>query len=378
MLFIAKGIAMCCALGVQLLLAKLGGAEGFGSWSLFLNLILIFSTLSDWGVNLNGARWVLEANGETWAYTAYYWRKRISILSALLLTVVIFVFYKNQWHYLVCSIPMVISYGYMSDWYYRGKQNPDKAALRQIIHSVGQLLGVAIVYFLTHNLWYAFITYSIIASLTYIVTYPATQNGFNTQNLIPHWLVQQSSILIGWVCYFITFNLPILLLSYVGKANEVGQYSSHYLLYTSFATLSVITMDIFIAKPQYQKQYKTWLFIFTLLAVVGIACSKWYYPILFSGKGFAWQSQQTLYMMLLCVIHAIRLYQINNLLHHKKGYAFGLWNVISLFIHLIVIAVGIYIIQQYDYLNAVVYLIIAEILFLTIYQWGKGLTNKYD
>ena len=75
MLFIAKGIAMCCALGVQLLLAKLGGAEGFGSWSLFLNLILIFSTLSDWGVNLNGARWVLEANGETWAYTAYYWRK---------------------------------------------------------------------------------------------------------------------------------------------------------------------------------------------------------------------------------------------------------------------------------------------------------------
>lgn len=360
---------MLSGLGVQLLVARLAGVEGFGTWSLFMNLFLIFSTLSDWGTSLNGPRMMQLSGAETWISNARFWRMRLSWFSALGMLLVIFVFYSSQASILLWGLPMVIFYGFMSDWYDRGIQRPDRVAYRQITQGIAQLAGVAIVVWFNGSLSMALAIYAGIASLTFLIWHrQKLPEDIQPKNL--RWLSTQFPVLLGWSAYFLTYNLPVLILGFFSGAAITGFYSSHYFLYTSLATLSVITMDVFMAKPN-SKEYGKWLVLFTVLGMLGIAASKWYYPILFDAKGFAWDASLTLFMVILCALHAWRLFSINGLLNQASTKSFGRWNMLSLGLHLALIGALVLLGKSYTPYSASVMLLVAEGCTLVVFKLIK-------
>ena len=361
---------MLSGLGVQLLVARLAGVAGFGTWSLFMNLFLIFSTFSDWGTSLNGPRLMQLSGGEVWISNARFWRMRLSYIAALGMLLVIFVFYSTQAAILLWGLPMVMFYGFMSDWYDRGMQRPDRVAYRQIIQGLAQLSGVGIVVWFKGGLSMALAIYACVAALTFFVWHhhqvPEDKHPKDFR-----WLGTQLPVLVGWSAYFLTYNLPVLLLGYFSGSAMTGFYSSHYFLYTSLATLSVITMDVFMAKPK-NKDYAKWLMFFTFLAMLGIAASKWYYPVLFDSKGFSWDASLTFYMVILCALHAWRLFSINSLLNVGTTKAFGSWNVSSLFLHVVIISSATLLGRSYNPHTAAILLILAEGVTLLLFELKKN------
>ena len=360
---------MLSGLGVQLLIARLVGIEGFGTWSLFMNLFLIFSTFSDWGTNLNGPKMMQLSGSEAWISNARFWRMRLSWVATVGMLLVIFLFYSSQAAVLLWGLPLVLCYGFMSDWYDRGRQRPDRVAYRQIIQGLAQLSGVGIIVWLKGSLSMALAIYATIAALTFIIWHhrlvPEDKHPVNVK-----WLLIQLPVLVGWSAYFITYNLPVLLLGFFSGAAITGFYSSHYFLYTSLATLSVITMDVFMAKSN-NKDYGKWLFFFTFVAVLGIAASKWYYPVLFDTKGFLWDAPLTFCMIILCALHAWRLYRINSLLNLGTTRAFGSWNICSLSMHLIIISSAVVMGKSYNPHAAAILLLLAEGSTLLIFELTK-------
>jgi hypothetical protein len=129
-------------------------------------------------------------------------------------------------------------------------------------------------------------------------------------------------------------------------------------------------MDVFMAKPN-SKDYGKWLGLFTMLAMLGIAASKWYYPVLFHAKGFAWDASLTFFMVMLCALHAWRLFSINGLLNQASANAFGRWNIISLVLHLALIGAFVVLGKSYTPYAASVLLLVAEACTLVFFQWIK-------
>jgi hypothetical protein len=129
-------------------------------------------------------------------------------------------------------------------------------------------------------------------------------------------------------------------------------------------------MDVFMAKPN-SKEYGKWLGLFTILAMLGIAASKWYYPILFDAKGFAWDASLTFFMVMLCALHAWRLFSINGLLNQASTKSFGRWNMWSLGLHLALIGAVVLLGKSYTPYSASVLLLVAEACTLVVFQLIK-------
>ncbi len=112
-------------------------------------------------------------------------------------------------------------------------------------------------------------------------------------------------------------------------------------------------------------------FFFTLVAVVGIAASKWYYPVLFDAKGFVWDGRLTFYMVILCALHAWRLFRINSLLNHGTTRSFGTWNILSLSLHIVIIISTAVMGKLYDPHAAAILLLLAEGCTLLLFELTK-------
>lgn len=362
---------MMSGLGVQLLVARLAGVDGFGVWSLFMNLFLVFSTLSDWGTSLNGPRVMQMAGGVEWAAGAMYWRKKLSVIASLFMFFVVLVFYSREAGSLLLGLPMVLFYGMLSDWYDRGRQMPHRVAVRQIVQSMGQLLSVGTVVYFGGSLAVAIGAYAAVAASTYLIWHPRKKLGLHQAPPDKSWLFLQLPVLLGWVAYFLNYNLPVLLLGYFGGPTETGFYASHYFLYTSLATLTVITMEIFMAKPS-SKEYGKWLVFFTVVAMLGIALSKFYYPYLFTQKGFGWNPSLTLMMVLLCAIHSWRLYSNNFLLSKPVNWPFAQWNLLPVLVQVLIVCIGAISGGQYTPENAALYLLMSEGVVLLFFQLVKA------
>jgi len=173
------------------------------------------------------------------------------------------------------------------------------------------------------------------------------------------WLSSQLPVISGFGTYHFTYNLPIFLLGYFGAKQELGIYASHYILYTSLATFGVITMDIYLAKND-KKGYQTWLTLVTLLGVVGILASKWYYPYLFTQKGYVWDQRLTLIMAGLCIFHVIRIYFFTAFLYNAQLVKYGYWSGLGLLLHICFVGVYLMTMQTYNLISAGCILLIAE------------------
>jgi O-antigen/teichoic acid export membrane protein len=374
MLYVAKGITMSTSLLIQLMIARTNGAENFGIWSLFLNLSLIFGTMGDWGVGLNGPAMIQQNNGKSWAAAADYWRKRLSFFSGILLVISMMIFYPELAPQMILGSVIVFSQGFLQDWYDRGMQKPERAAYRQIAQGLLQVSAVALVILLGGSFRMALGAYACMAALTYLLFYRKMEGLPKSKEDSKGWLLQQFPVLAGWALYYITYNLPALLIGFLFKPEKLGLYASHYFIYATVGTFSVITMDIFMAKPN-DANRKFWLSLSSFVGIFMILISFLYYPILFGSKGFEWDLMLNIEMVVLCGILGLRLYYLNGLLLEAKTREFGFWNGISFVLHVLLIIAAFSVLGRYDLWTAACGLIVSELLTLLLFSINRTIAN---
>jgi O-antigen/teichoic acid export membrane protein len=373
-LYIAKAVAAGTGVGVHFIFAAIGGVSGYGVLSLFLNLNLLLNYVADFGFTLNGPR--LVANGtqnETALRQIQAFRIRLGLLSALLYLLVIGIGYPNQQHLLLFGLPMIAFYGFQSDWLNRGLGRPDKAAYRQMMQSVGQLLLVALAMYLGWEMKWAVLAYTSLAAVTYLLSNPYKWQFFLPLPA-PSVVKGQLLVLAGMLTYFATYNMIIPLLTRWQNETVAGFYASHYFLGTSLGTLSVITMEVFMAKAKSSlASYALWLSIFTVIALVGIGLSPFYFDFLYGGKGFYWDGRLTLLVMGMVVVHAFRLYWVNSCLFLQQYRPFLNFNVLALGVHVALLGAWLAMEQEYGPHAALSILLVAESLALLMYKlYPKG------
>lgn len=350
---------MLTGLLIQLIVSNQAGVEGYGIWSLFMNLVLVFTTLADWGVAVNGARLMQLSTGKIWLAHAQFWRIRLSIFFALLFIITVFSFYQGASQILIWGFPMILFSGFLLDWYERGRHRPEKAATRQIAQSILQLLAIVVLFKLKSSLSWIIGSYALIAVSTYFAMYTFSEKTEFKSSSAWSWLSSQLPIIAGFGAYHITYNLPLFLLGYVGTQQELGIYASHYILYTSLATFGVITMDIFLAKLD-RKGYLFWLILVTLAGVIMILASGWYYPYLFAQKGYKWDQTLALIMAGLCIFHVMRIYFFSEFLYAAQQQKYGYWNALGLLLHICFFGFYMLSAHSYDLISAGFLLLSAE------------------
>jgi hypothetical protein len=367
---VARAVAAFSGIGVHFVFARIGGLSGYGVLSLFLNLNLLFNYLTDFGFTLNGPRLVAaNAMQEQLWHRAQAFRQRTGLLSAVLFVALVLIGYPDQSKWLLYGLPMIALYGFQADWLHRGEGRPDRAAYRQMSQSLGQLLLVLLALFAGWTLEWAMLLYASVAALTFVVSYPRFKFWKEKWPAMAL-LLGQLMVMGGMVAYFLTYNLIIPLLSRWQGEEMAGFYASHYFLGTSLGTLSVITMEVFMAKTGVgSRAYGRWMLLFTSLALFGLALSPLYFDLLYGGKGFYLDGWLTLLIAAIVAVHALRLYWINSSLFELNYRVFFRFNMAALVLHLVFLAAWVSLGRIYDPYSASVLLLLAESLALVVFKW---------
>jgi hypothetical protein len=92
---------------------------------------------------------------------------------------------------------------------------------------------------------------------------------------------------------------------------------------------------------------------------------------LFDAKGFVWDGPLTFCMVILCALHAWRLFRINTLLNHGTTRSFGAWNIFSLTLHIVIIMLAAVMGKIYDPHAAAILLLLAEGCTLLLFELTK-------
>ena len=367
----ARAVAAFSGIGVHFIFARIGGLSGYGVLSLFLNLNLLFNYLTDFGFTLNGPRLVAAGihGANTWAQVQSF-RIRLGLLSGLFFVVLVMLAYPEQQKWLLYGLPMIVMYGFQADWLHRGQGRPDKAAFRQMAQSGGQLLLVSLALYMSWGLQWALLLYAAVAALTFWISYPSMET-FKVKWPARSLLQTQTMIMLGMLAYFLTYNMLIPLLSKWQGEAVAGFYASHYFLGTSLGTLSVITMEVFMAKTGAEtRSYGRWMLLFTALALFGILLSPLYFGWLYGGKGFYWDGTLTALIAAILAVHALRLYWINSSLFEMNYRIFLRFNVASLALHLFLLGGWLALGKAYEPYAASALLLVAEVLALAVYKLG--------
>jgi O-antigen/teichoic acid export membrane protein len=369
-LYAAKGVMMVAGVGTHFFFARLGGVEGYALLSLFLSLVLIFNNLADFGISLNGPRILADQAWPAFGPLAQWLRKRLAVLSSALYVGLIWWLYPNQAAALMWGLPMLLLFGFQADWKLRGSGKPQLAAYRQMAQSILQMGVLLVAYWFSSSAVTALGLYAAAAALTYVFSewkWGQAPSPPAALKSVGGLLQLQLSVFTGFILQNLQYILAIPLLMWLTNAKEGGTYGSHFFLFTSLATLSVITMEVFMGKPQQERgRYGRWLVLFTALAMLGLLASKWYFPLLYGGKGFAWQSDLTTALVFLVWIHAARLYWVNRLLFIGRNQLFGRLNGLALVLQLACWALAKLLGMELNALRAVQFLMLAEVLMLAV------------
>lgn len=337
-LYAARGLAMASGLLSQLVFARIGGQDGYGVFSTLLSIVLVFNTVSDFGINLNGPRKIL-AGDNIWVQQAQFTRMLLGGIGALVMAVVLWVYYQPYFYELSWGIPLVFFNGLQIDWIFRGNNKHMISAFRQMTQSV---LALSLL-FLTYKMHWDIATgiglYAFSGLLSYALYYSFAENWKTIKGNVKssfQLLKVQWVVFSGSLAHQLTYSIPTLVLLPLAGSAATGHFASHYLLFTSLAGFSVITMDIFMSRPGFPvRNYMKWMFVFSLPALLGLAVSGWYYPLLFAEKGFLWDANLSAALILLVLIHAGRLIWLNGLLMNSKQLLYQRFSMLGLSIHII-------------------------------------------
>lgn len=338
-LYIARFILASSGLAVHFFFARIGGVSGYGTLSLYLSMMLIFNNLTDFGISLNGPRSLALNDQPEWAQSAVDTRRLFGLLSTVLYLLVAWFFYHDQFLLLLAGLPMIAGFSLQADWIYRGKGRPDRAAFRQMIQSLGQLLVVALVWYLQLGMTWALGVYAGMGLFSYL--YGNLRWGgsglvkYASSLSVRKFLHIQWPVFAGFMAQNLSYIMAVPLLTHFSGTAVSGSYASHFFLFTSLGTLSVITMEVFMARPDKSiRNYGFWMFAFTLVASMIMLGAGWYYPILYGNKGFVLDWSLLWLNFILLWVHAGRLFWINRLLFQKEIRRYGMVNLLSLLLHL--------------------------------------------
>jgi|GEM_PF-2008628 len=339
-LYAARFFQAAAGVAVHFFFARIGGVSGYGTLSLFFSLSLIFNNLSDFGVSLNGPRLVAQGSHHSWLTAAVRWRNRLAWASGLMYLLIAWIVYPGQFVVLLAGLPMIAGFSRQHDWISRGLGRPDRAALRQIIQSSGQLGGVALVWWFNGGIFSALLVYTLSALLTYLVANYRWQlipkrSTADEMLTFASFSAIQWPVFAGFMAQHTSYMMTIPILTFLAGSAVSGIYASHFFLFTSLGTLSVITMEVFMARPASTRmQYALWMTLFTLAATVLMLAAHWYFPLLFGTKGFQLENSLLWLNAALLWVHAGRLFWLNSLLFAHRLKTFGMAGISGLLLHI--------------------------------------------
>jgi O-antigen/teichoic acid export membrane protein len=369
---------------VHFFFARIGGVDGYGTLSLFLSLSLIFNNFTDFGVSLNGPRLVAQGSYDMWVEAAVKWRNRLAWTSALVYLIISWLIYPGQLTVLLAGLPMIASFSRQHDWISRGKGRPDRAALRQMLQSSAQLSGVGLVWLSGGGILAALLVYSASAVVTYLIANHRwrlipRQTGAHSTLSFSAFASVQWPVFAGFMAQHTSYMMAIPILTFLSGSTSSGIYASHFFLFTSLGTLSVITMEVFMAKPgSTNLQYAGWMALFTLLATLLMLAAVWYFPILYGTKGFQLDWQLLLLNIVLLWVHAARLFWLNRLLFSHRLKSFGRAGISGLLLHVALWIVFIVMKQEVSPQTALSLLLTAEVTNLLILPIIKINTSDHE
>jgi hypothetical protein len=383
-LYAARFFQAAAGVAVHFFFARIGGVDGYGTLSLFLSLSLIFNNFTDFGVSLNGPRLVAQGSQGLWVAQAVKWRNRLAWSSALVYLVISWLVYPGQLTVLLAGLPLIAGFSRQHDWISRGMGRPDRAALRQMLQSSAQLIGVALVWLSGSGVMAALLVYSGSAVATYLF-------ANHRWNLVPRPDKENATIsfsafagiqwpvFAGFMAQHTSYMMAIPILSYLTGPSSAGIYASHFFLFTSLGTLSVITMEVFMAKPGSSvAQYAGWMAAFTMLATMLMLSAWWYFPILYGAKGFQLDWGLLLLNALLLWVHAARLFWLNRLLFTHKLKSFGHAGISGLLFHMVFWIVFIVMKWELSPQTALSLLLAAEVTNLLFLPLIKKITSDHE
>jgi len=374
-LYAARALAMLAGLISQVLLARLGGAEGYGVFSTMMGLVLLANGFSDFGVPLNGPKRLL-AGDTNWIQNAQQLRRSLSLLSAIAYVVISFVFYRPYASWLSFGLPLVVLQFMQIDWILRAMQRHEQAALRQMMQSLLAVLVLALLVFVAASWQWALLAVALTGPLTYLIFW---QKGGAWRLAAPGWLLhkpllkEQSQVFTGQLAHQATYALPTLILLPVAGATANGLLASHYLLFTSLGGFSLITIDLFMArKKQDTSGYARWMWLASMPAFMGIALGGWYYNGLFAGRGLAWQPALLWPLLAVVAVHTMRLIQLNGFLLMGDLKRYRNYGLLALFFHIVAWGIMLLFFKEQVSAAAALWLLVgSEVLLLMRLNSGK-------
>ena len=359
-LFISKVVTSASTVAFNIYLARIAGVEYFGIFSLFLNLTFIFGLLADWGLSVYGP---LELNSCTSAEekhkyisSVFNFRLGITMLSAVIYTAVILIFYPAYFGLLIFGVLVLAGNILNLDWVLRAHGKFGIVSFRLIFNAIVNLVLAAVIYYLDADVMYLFLSYCVSLALSFgLSTFymyrhriwkyeasPVRQVWHDGRNIIRKTRSAFKAVLISNLVY----SLSIPLLTLFASATSSSLYASYYTLFSTVVALVIITQDLFI--PRYRRESEKQFFssygkviysgsICILLALVAI---KYYYHLIFP-ETFLLNLTTIQLVALLGFVHGYRLMHIHRFMIRGEYRSYLNYNVFSLLLFLVSTAVFI-------------------------------------
>ncbi|PHX92555.1 MAG: hypothetical protein CK532_02910 [Flavobacteriales bacterium] len=367
-LYLAKIFTALSTAWIHFKLAHVFGVEHYGLFGLAIVLSFYFLFVADYGLSVSGPRVFQEfSDPEQGIRVVQSLRLVLGFLCAAIYALCIAVFYQGVASYLIWALPLVLLNGFVNDWLFRSIQKPIKSSQRQVIQSLIQVLGMCIAMKIggTENL-NPTLNHTLSPTLNPALSHPGASMqvfllifflapflsqcaiGFHkpphSSAVLPfthNWkplgkdilalLRKQFPLFLGHALYSLQYSLPYILVGFYCSRQQLGWFNSHFFLYSSLASILLITQDVFLSQQKHKpRSFLVWVLLSTAGALFVLYLGPYYYGPFFGPQGFVFQTDLNLQFMVLLLLFMGRILYVNKSIFSLNGKFYARINLLAL------------------------------------------------
>ncbi len=359
-LYLAKIFTALSTAWIHFTLAHVFGVENYGLFGLAIVLSFYFLFVADYGLSVSGPRVFQEfPNQEQGIRVVQSLRLVLGFLCAGIYALCIAIFYPEEASYLIWALPLVLLNGFVNDWLFRSIQKPIKSTQRQVIQSLIQILGIygaqqigasenpahalhhsfhhpgasmqvfLLIFFLAPFLSQCVIGFHKPQPSTAVL--PFTRNWKPLVTDMLALLRKQFPLFLGHALYSLQYSLPYILVGFYCSPKQLGWFNSHFFLYSSLASVLLITQDVFLSQQKHNpRSFVVWMLFSTAGALAILSVARHYYGPFFGPQGFEFQTDLNGRFMVLLLLFMGRILYVNKSLFALNGKFYARINLLAL------------------------------------------------
>lgn len=381
-LYFAKIFTTLSTFIFNIYLAKIADLEYFGVFNLLLNFTFLFNLISDWGFSTYGPSELSKLNDgkEVHFYLSNIltFRLFLCIVCSLLYLLLIFSFYDNYLLFLGFGIFLILLNFLNVDWIARGTGNYSISSLRQIINALLNVVSVVMIYILSLNIIWVYITYTTSIIFSYFISIKLlnkhniklslkVKKGISELRIT---FLNTKFAFLGILLFNVIYSLNLPILTLFGNKYEASLYASYYAIFSSLSAIVLITQDVFFPhfsierKEPFIESYSFVIMLGAFIMVLIVLLLPLYYNLLYP-KSFKLEKSIYLMICFLCVLFSFRLLFAHSLILVKSYQLFYQINLIGIVAY-ISILIFLIIIQKFNTTTAYLSIVLAELLIVCI------------